>query len=58
MKEKLRRVIEWVQQAGSSLHNMHLHGHQVFSSPSVLLLSLNSLNFLGITVICSIVERA
>ncbi|KAL6317718.1 hypothetical protein AAG906_030472 [Vitis piasezkii] len=28
MKEKLRRVIEWVQQAGSSLHDMHLHGYQ------------------------------
>ena len=38
MKEKLRRVIEWVQQAGSSLHDMHLHGYQVFSSLSVLLL--------------------
>ncbi|KAI8531297.1 hypothetical protein RHMOL_Rhmol11G0125400 [Rhododendron molle] len=27
-KEKLRKVIEWVQQAGSILHNVQFHGHQ------------------------------
>ena len=34
VKEKLRKVIEWVQRAGSTLHDIHLHSHQVFSSRS------------------------